>query len=76
LRNDDVVQLVKGGFKEETVVGIIKRSSTAFQTSTLDLIHLREQGVSDLIITSIVDSRNAHARKFAQIGDLSRQQIR
>jgi hypothetical protein len=56
ITNDDVVQMVKAGFTEQTVVGAIKANDTAFDTSVQALMALKNSGVSQPIIDAMLSS--------------------
>jgi hypothetical protein len=60
LTNDDILQMIKAGFDEETVVKAIAASSTNFDISVGGLLALKQAGVSEQIIKAMLD---AEARK-------------
>ena len=61
LTNAGVVQLVKAGFKEKTVITIINNRRNTFQLDTDDLIKLKRNNVSENIILAMLST---------QMGDL------
>ena len=68
LTNDDVVQMVKGGFDESTTVAAIQAASdTNFDTSVQALLALKAAGVSEKIISSMLAAtkKKAEAAKGA-----------
>jgi hypothetical protein len=44
----------KAGLSEEVILTKIRNGSADFRTGTQDLIHLKEAGVSDVVITMMV----------------------
>lgn len=54
LTNDDVLQMVKTGLSEETIIKVITASDTAFDTSAEGTIALKNAGVSQKIIEAMV----------------------
>ena len=55
LTNDDVVQMVKGGFDESTTVAAIQAASdTNFDTSVQALLALKGSGVSEKVISAML----------------------
>ena len=54
LSNDDVVQMVKGGFDESTTVAAIDAAQTNFDTSVQALMALKAAGVSEKVISAML----------------------
>jgi hypothetical protein len=54
LTNDDVVQMVKGGFDESTTISAIEAADTNFDTSVQALLALKAAGVSEKTITAML----------------------
>jgi hypothetical protein len=54
LTNDDVVQMVKGGFDESTTIAAIDAANTNFDTSVQALMALKAAGVSEKVISSML----------------------
>lgn len=54
LTNAGVIQLVKAGFKEKTVIAIINNRPSNFQLDTDDLIMLKRNNVSENIILAML----------------------
>jgi hypothetical protein len=54
LTNDDVVQMVKGGFDESTTVAAIEAADTSFDTSVQALMALKTAGVSEKVISAML----------------------
>jgi len=57
LTNAGVVQLVKAGFKEKTVIAIINNRPSNFQLDTDELIKLKRNNVSENIILAMLSSQ-------------------
>jgi hypothetical protein len=76
LTNSDVVQMVKAGFNELTVDKAIQANPTAFDTSVQALIALKNEGVSQNIIDTMLAAeagKNAPA-PAANAADTSSQE--
>ena len=58
LTNDSIVNLTKAGFKERTIVTLIRTSETAFDISTLKLVELKKRGVNEKIISEMIEITN------------------
>ena len=56
LTNADVVQMVKAGFDEQTVVKAIQANGTHFDVSPQALVALKNSGVSQMIIQAMLSS--------------------
>jgi hypothetical protein len=54
LTNDDVVQMVKGGFDESTTIAAIDGAQTNFDTSVQALLALKAAGVSEKVISAML----------------------
>jgi len=67
LTNDDVVQMVKGGFDESTTIAAIDAGNTSFDTSVQALMALKTAGVSEKVISSMLaaSKKKAEAAKPA-----------
>lgn len=57
LTNAGVVQLVKAGFKEKTVIAIINNRPSDFKLDTDDLIKLKRNNVSENIILAMLSTQ-------------------
>lgn len=57
LTNAGVVQLVKAGFKEKTVIAIINNRPSEFKLDTDDLIKLKRNNVSENIILAMLSTQ-------------------
>jgi hypothetical protein len=56
LTNDDIVQMVKGGFDEQTIVKAIQAHGPAFTTSVEALVALKNAGVTKAVIDAMLDA--------------------
>jgi hypothetical protein len=67
LSNDDVVQMVKGGFDANTTIAAIEAGGTNFDTSVQALMALKAAGVSEKIISAMLAAtkKKAEAAKTA-----------
>ena len=67
LTNDDVVQMVKGGFDESTTIAAIEAADTNFDTSVQALMALKAAGVSEKTISAMLAAtkKKAEASKSA-----------
>jgi hypothetical protein len=59
LTNESVVKLVKAGFKEKTVIAIIRNRAGVFKLEPEELIQLKRQGVSENIILAMLSTQDA-----------------
>jgi hypothetical protein len=57
LTNTGVVQLVKAGFKEKTIIAIINNRPSNFKLDTEDLIKLKRNNVSENIILAMLSAQ-------------------
>ncbi len=58
MTNRDVIQLAKAKLSDEVIVSKIKRSRTKFDMSTEGLVALKQAGVSDTVISAMMDAAN------------------
>jgi hypothetical protein len=63
LTNDDVVQMVKAGFDEPTILKAIESGTPDFDTSVQGLIALKQAGISQTIISGMLAATKANADK-------------
>jgi hypothetical protein len=59
LTNADVINMVKAGLSESTIVLAIQKALTKFDTSPQDLIALKDQGVSAKILDAMLSAKPA-----------------
>jgi hypothetical protein len=71
LTNESIISLAKAGFKEKTIITIIRSSETAFDVSTPKLVTLKKNGVSEKIITEMVERARAGEamRRMTRLSD-------
>src|SRR5262245_63412919 len=58
LTNDAIINLSKAGFKDRTIINLIRNSETAFDISTLKLVELKKRGVNEKVINEMVERTN------------------
>ncbi len=58
LTNESIVSLTKARFKERTIITLIRTSQTAFDISTLKLVELKKRGVSERVISEMIEITN------------------
>lgn len=58
LTNDSIISLTKARFKERTIITLIRTSQTAFDISTLKLVELKKRGVSERVISEMIEITN------------------
>lgn len=56
MTNDDVIKLVAAGVAEDVIVARIKNSQTAFALDTDSLVNLKKAGVSDRLLTAMLEA--------------------
>lgn len=54
LHNNDVVSLSKAGLSDSAVIAVIRKSKTSFDLKPDDLVSLRQQGVSNAVIETML----------------------
>jgi hypothetical protein len=74
LNNDAVINLVRAGFKEKTVISIILTSPVAFDVSTPRLIELKKRGVSERVVL-VMMQRQEMFNQGAALSDFSEQNL-
>ena len=55
LTNDEIVQMVKAGFDEATILSVIESRPAAFDTSISTLLALKDTGVSQKVIAAMAE---------------------
>jgi hypothetical protein len=73
MTNADVIEMVKAGLPESTVVLAIQRSQTDFDTSPQTLIQLKKQGVSQKILEAMLQPQAGMASTSPRNPDLNNQ---
>ncbi|HYE74742.1 MAG TPA: hypothetical protein VEF04_15490 [Blastocatellia bacterium] len=74
LTNESVINLVKAGFKEKTVISIILSSPVSFDVTTPKLIELKKRGVSERIVLMMMQRQEMMAQGYA-LSDLQEDQL-
>jgi hypothetical protein len=71
LNNEAIVNLTKAGFKERTIITLIRTSETAFDISTAKLVDLKKRGVNERVINEMIERANygAVAQRFTSLRD-------
>ncbi|MGH9803434.1 MAG: hypothetical protein ACRD82_23975 [Blastocatellia bacterium] len=71
LSNESIVSLAKAGFKERTIITLIRTSQTGFDISTLRLVELKKRGVSERVITEMIEitNRREMAKRLTTLRD-------
>jgi len=57
--NDDVLKMVKAGFKEETIIEAIRANEPRYDTSVEALVALKNAGVSERVISAMLAAARA-----------------
>jgi hypothetical protein len=55
LSNDSIIKLAKAGFKESTIISLIRTSPVSFDITTAKLVVLKKNNVSEKIITAMIE---------------------
>lgn len=58
LTNDSIISLAKAGFKERTIITLIRTSQTRFDISTMKLVELKKRSVSERVISEMIEITN------------------
>nr|WP_294527551.1 hypothetical protein [uncultured Rhodopila sp.] len=61
LKNQDIIGLVRSNMSESTILTVIRSGRPNFNTSSSELIRLRQAGVSDTIISAMVEANASRA---------------
>ncbi len=71
LTNESIINLSKAGFKERTIVTLIRTSETAFDISTPKLVELKKRGVNERVINEMIERTNygAAAQRLTTLRD-------
>src|SRR5271155_5118116 len=56
LTQADVISMVKSGWSDEDIMRRIDGTRTVFRLSSDDVIHLRNEGLSDRLVTFMLDT--------------------
>jgi hypothetical protein len=55
LSNDSIINLTKAGFKENTIIALIRTSPVSFDITTAKLVALKKANVSEKVITAMIE---------------------
>lgn len=55
LSNDSIINLTKAGFKENTIIALIRTSPVSFDITTVKLVALKKANVSEKVITAMIE---------------------
>ena len=71
LTNEAVINLSKAGFKERTIITLIRTSETKFDISTPKLVELKKRGVNEKVINEMIERTNygAAAQRMTSLRD-------
>ncbi|MFN0087951.1 MAG: hypothetical protein ACKVX9_21335 [Blastocatellia bacterium] len=58
LTNESVINLSRAGFKDRTIIMLIRSSETRFDISTPRLVELKKRGVKEQVITAMIERTN------------------
>ncbi len=58
LTNDSIISLAKAGFKERTIITLIRTSQTRFDISTQKLVEMKKRSVSERVISEMIEITN------------------
>jgi hypothetical protein len=61
MTNEEVISLAKAGLNETIIVNKIKTSKSSFDLSTDNLIKLKQAGVSDNIVTAMLEAKSGRS---------------
>ena len=63
LTNNDVIEMVKAGFDEQTILTAIGNSTPDFDTTVQGMIALKQAGISEKLISAMLAATKANADK-------------
>ncbi|MEO6725873.1 MAG: hypothetical protein ABIU20_09310 [Blastocatellia bacterium] len=71
LTNDSIISLAKAGFKERTIITLIRTSQTRFDISTGRLVELKKRSVSERVISEMIEitNRGEMAQRLSTLRD-------
>jgi len=71
LTNDSVINLSKAGFKERTIITLIRTSQTKFDISTARLVELKKRRVPERVISEMIEitNRGEVAQRLSSLRD-------
>ncbi len=69
LTNDSIISLVKAGFKEKTIVALMRTSPVTFDLTAPKLIQLKRNGVNEAVIQAMIQRQSVAADAFTMRDD-------
>ncbi len=69
LNNESIVNLVKARFKEATILSLIRTSPVSFDITTNKLVQLKKSGVSEKLITAMIERQTILMGLSGGMGD-------
>jgi len=66
MTNADVVEMVKAGLADDTIVLAIQKRTTSFDTNPATLVSLKKQGISDKVLAAMLNSGNQQSAQPSQ----------
>lgn len=68
LTNDSIVSLFKAGLSSTIIVNKIRSSKTNFNTSTTELIRLKQAQIPDEVVAAMFEATNRHSQASSSVG--------
>ena len=65
MTNDEVISLAKAGLSQSIIIGKIRTSKSSFDLSTDSLIKLKQEGISDDIVTAMLEAKSGKSTTVA-----------
>ncbi len=65
INNDGIIKLVKSGMSEELIVNVIRQQPGIYLFGANELVSLKEAGVSDRLITAMLDKGESGSKSCA-----------
>jgi len=72
LTQADVISMVKAGMSDEDIMRRVDASGTVFRLSSDDIVMLRREGVSDRLVTFMMDTYTRAALQYQERQDYYR----
>lgn len=58
LTNESIINLARAGFKEQTIITLIRTSETSFDIATSQLVELKKRKVTERVIAEMIERTN------------------
>lgn len=62
---DDIIKLSRAKVSEEVILTYVQNSGTIYNLSPTDIVYMRDQGVSDRVVNSMLDQRKKSGETVA-----------